>query len=100
MDLSNPSPDRLSPHHAGSRERGGSPWLGRGAPPSDAFRRYQDLWRAGGALASPWADGISPATTGGAFVDWASHLVTSPAKLLELVQFGACLLYTSPSPRD
>ena len=88
MDLSNPPPDRLSRHHAGSRERGGSPWLGRGAPPSDAFRRYQELWRAGGALASPWADGISPATTGGAFVDWAAHLVTSPAKLWELVQFG------------
>lgn len=70
---------------AGARERGGSPWLGRRSPPSDALLRYQAIERALQVL-SPWhaTTPVSPATTLGAFTDWALHLATSPAKQWEL----------------
>ena len=89
MDLSTPTLPEVSPPPAGLRERGGSPWLGRGTPPSEAFRRYQELTRAFAAMAWPWGDGIAPATTAGAFMDWGAHLATSPAKQWELMEFAA-----------
>jgi len=56
-------------HHAGAREPGGSPWLGRRGEPTEAFQRYQDIERAAQAL-WPWqtASAVSPSTALGARV--------------------------------
>jgi polyhydroxyalkanoate synthase len=76
-------------HRAGFRERAGSPWLGSENAPSPAFLAYQSLERrlthfwpmAGAALA--------PTTLLSAFMDWAVHLLASPAKQWEIAQYGA-----------
>ncbi|HEY2928282.1 PHA/PHB synthase family protein [Piscinibacter sp.] len=89
-----PSRGRRAPRdsalaHTGARERGASPWLGRGVLPSEVFDRYQQIERA---LTPPWpATGVAlaPATTGGAFLDWWVHLLASPAKQWELAHLGA-----------
>jgi polyhydroxyalkanoate synthase len=68
------------------RERGESPWLGRGIAPSESFLNYQSLERS---LASLWPtleSGLAPVTTLAAFADWATHLALSPAKQWELAQ--------------
>jgi polyhydroxyalkanoate synthase len=80
-------PPALAPH-PGVRERGDSTWLGRRAPPSDDFLRFQRMERA---LQAAWplpAPPVAPATAWGAFADWALHLAMSPAKQLELAQVG------------
>ena len=76
-------------HGAGLRERAGSPWLGSESTPSPTFLAYQALERrlrpfwpmAGGALA--------PTTPVSAFMDWAVHLLASPAKQWEIAQYGS-----------
>ena len=74
----------------GLRERGGSPWLGRGTPPSETFEHYQLLERSLSAMFAPTAAGsVAPATALGAFMDWATHLAASPAKQWELAHFAA-----------
>jgi len=68
------------------RERGESPWLGRGVAPSESFLNHQRLERS---LASLWPaleSGLAPVTTLAAFADWATHLALSPAKQWELAQ--------------
>ena len=76
-------------HSAGERERGGSPWLGRGIAPSKTFEAYQHLERR----LAPWGlvpnTAITPTTTAGALMDWWVHLLASPAKQWELAQAGA-----------
>jgi polyhydroxyalkanoate synthase len=69
---------------AGSRERGGSPWLGRRNPPSHQFAMYQALERSLLALWPSQGVSVAPATALGAFADWAMHLALSPAKQWEL----------------
>ncbi len=82
-------PAPLPSRRPGASERGGSPWLGRGAVRSEAFETFQDLERH----LLPWGlvagAGVAPATTMGAFMDWWVHLGASPAKQWELIQFGA-----------
>ena len=74
---------------AGSREREGSPWLGRSAPPSETLLNYQVLERSLGTLwPSPGPD-VAPATALGALIDWSMHVALSPAKQWELAHFGA-----------
>ena len=72
----------------GLRERGNSPWLGGESVPSAAFVTYQSLergltpfWQMPGAA-------LAPATTASAFMDWAVHLLASPAKQWEIAQYG------------
>lgn len=76
-------------HPAGALERGGSPWLGRDSAPSPTFQASQELERQ----LTPWnliGDGaIAPTTAIGALSDWWVHLLASPAKQWELMQFGA-----------
>jgi polyhydroxyalkanoate synthase len=95
-----PGGARVAPRHgaepgprAGTRERGGSPWLGRGPTQSKLFRQYQDIERMILSLLAPLTGGQSPATLGSAFLDWWVHLAASPAKQLELAQLGmqSCL---------
>jgi polyhydroxyalkanoate synthase len=77
------------PHAAGSTERAASPWLGRESPRSETFTSYQELERR---ITPPlWTPGaaIAPTTVTGAFMDWWAHLLASPAKQWELMQFGA-----------
>ena len=74
---------------AGSREPAASPWLdGSGDP----VVPVGDVKPAGPSV-EPWAflagSTIAPATTLGAFMDWWTHLVGSPAKQLELARAGA-----------
>ena len=73
---------------AGSRERGGSPWLGQSPAQSDLFRRCQDIDRMALSLLAALTGGQSPATLGSAFLDWWVHLAASPAKQIELTQYG------------
>ena len=72
----------------GSRERAGSPWLGRDSAPSQAFRALQQLERqlTPQGLLPPAA--TAPATAAGALADWWVHLLASPAKQWELAQYG------------
>ncbi len=72
----------------GSRERGGSPWLGRDSAPSEAFEAYHDLEHrlAPGGLVP--GHSIAPTTAVGAFMDWWVHLLASPAKQWELAQLA------------
>ncbi|HET9642566.1 MAG TPA: alpha/beta fold hydrolase [Burkholderiaceae bacterium] len=79
------APPRVPP--AGSRERGASPWLGRGAPPSESFQRYLELERSIAAAMLPMGGGIAPMTIAAAFNDWSAHLATSAAKQWELQEF-------------
>ena len=85
MDMS--AQPRLSPlARAESRERGSSPWLGRGTPPSATFLRYQDLQRRLSTMGGVTT--LAPATPIGAFMDWWLHLASSPAKQWELAEFA------------
>ncbi|HEX6706055.1 MAG TPA: alpha/beta fold hydrolase [Albitalea sp.] len=78
---------RLQPlARAELRERGSSPWLGRGSPPSPTFLRYQDLQRQLSTLGG--VTPLAPATPVGAFMDWWLHLASSPAKQWELAEFA------------
>ncbi|HUG21247.1 PHA/PHB synthase family protein [Piscinibacter sp.] len=72
---------------ADTRERGDSPWLGRGAPPSEPFLRYQDIQRGISAMFGRAAT-LAPATPTAAFLDWWVHLAGSPAKQWELAELG------------
>ncbi len=78
----------MATRSAGSRERGGSPWLGGDAGDSASFKLYQQLERE----LSRWSPApdfaVAPITAIGAFLDWAVHLATSPAKQAELTQYG------------
>lgn len=73
---------------AGSRERGGSPWLGRSSPPSPAFLAFQEIERQLAAWIPLPGGTVAPATAAGAFMDWWVHLLASPAKQWELAQLG------------
>ena len=72
----------------GSRERAGSPWLGRDSVPSQAFQALQQLERqlTPQGLLPPAA--TAPVTAAGALADWWVHLLASPAKQWELAQYG------------
>ncbi len=74
---------------AGSREPAASPWLDGS---SDPIVPVGDVKPAGPRV-EPWAfvagSTIAPTTTLGAFMDWWTHLVGSPAKQLELARAGA-----------
>ena len=74
---------------AGSREPAASPWLNGSG---DRVVPVCDVKPAGPRLES-WAliagSTIAPATVLGAFMDWWTHLVGSPAKQLELASAGA-----------
>ncbi len=72
----------------GSRERAGSPWLGRDSVPSEAFQAFQQLERQLTPKGVLPAAAIAPATTAGALADWWVHLLASPAKQWELAQYG------------
>ena len=72
----------------GSRERAGSPWLGRDSVPSAAFQELQELERQLTPKGMLPAAAIAPATSMGALADWWVHLVASPAKQWELAQYG------------
>jgi polyhydroxyalkanoate synthase len=71
---------------AGTRERGGSPWLGQSLGQSRAYMQYQDFDHWLMSCVGRWTWGQSPITLGQAFGDWWTHLLASPAKQLELVQ--------------
>lgn len=81
--------DTIPTQEPSSKERGGSPWLGRHSAPSATFETYQELERR----MTPWgptpAAAIAPTTAVGAFTDWWVHLLGSPAKQWELAQYGA-----------
>ena len=88
LTVAPPAPQAL--RRPGSKERGGSPWLGRETPHSETFETYQKLERS--LSASGWLPttaAVAPATSVGAFMDWWVHLLTSPAKQWELAQYGA-----------
>ena len=72
----------------GSREPAASPWLGQSPAQSDLFRQYLPIDRFAWGVLGPIFGGQSPATLAGAFLDWWTHLLASPAKQLELAQFG------------
>ena len=82
------SPPHRVNHHAGAREPGGSPWLGRRGEPTEAFQRYQDIERAAQALWPSTVSAVSPSTALGAYSDWMQHLVASPAKQWELAEIA------------
>jgi polyhydroxyalkanoate synthase subunit PhaC len=87
---SNLAPPTATAHApaAGSRERGGSPWLGRGDTPSEAFQAWQAIERQLASWLPMPAVAVAPATAIGAFMDWWTHLLGSPAKQWELAQAG------------
>jgi polyhydroxyalkanoate synthase len=94
MDMSTrtrPRPPAPSHPRQGERERGASPWLGRGTPPSATFLRYQEMQRALSTLAGRPAT-LAPATPIGAFMDWCLHLAASPAKQWELAEYAGAQL--------
>jgi polyhydroxyalkanoate synthase len=72
----------------GSRERGGSPWLGRDTPHSDILNAYEELERRLIPRGTGLDPGVAPITAAGAFLDWWAHLLASPAKQWELAQYG------------
>ncbi len=82
------SPPHRVNHHAGAREPGGSPWLGRRGEPTETFQRYQDIERAAQALWPSPASAVSPSTALGAYSDWMQHLLASPAKQWELTEIA------------
>jgi polyhydroxyalkanoate synthase subunit PhaC len=71
---------------AGSRERAGSPWLGRGPAASESFPAWQQLERQLASWLPIPGTVVAPATALGAFMDWWTHLLGSPAKQWELAQ--------------
>ncbi len=73
---------------AGTRERGGSPWLGSDAEASPSFLQYQQLERQLARWLPMPEAAVAPATVIGAFLDWAMHLAASPAKQWELAQLA------------
>ncbi|HEU4621910.1 MAG TPA: alpha/beta fold hydrolase, partial [Burkholderiaceae bacterium] len=73
----------------GSRERGMSPWLGRGVPPSPDLIERQRIERELTAFWAPWSPPVAPATALSALFDWSMHLMMSPAKQWELMDFAA-----------
>jgi polyhydroxyalkanoate synthase len=73
---------------ADARERGESPWLGRGVAPSETFLNYQNLERSLATLWPALEAALAPATAFGAFTDWATHLALSPAKQWELTHLA------------
>ncbi len=75
--------------HRGTRERRGSTWLGRVEPPTAAFEDYRDLDRLLMSTIGRWTGGLSAATQIGALHDWWIHLLGSPAKQLEVLQWTA-----------
>ena len=82
-----PGPD-TPPGEAGSRERGGSPWLGHDSHPSPAFVAWQQLERSLRPPGQRPPPGLATSTVSGAFLDWWMHLGTSLAKQAELAQLG------------
>ena len=75
-------------HHAGAREPGGSPWLGRRGEPTETFERYQGIERAAQSLWPSTVSAVSPSTALGAYSDWMQHLLASPAKQWELADIA------------
>ena len=71
-----------------TRERGGSPWLGRDDAASPTFKAYREIERQLGPWGLMPGASIAPTTAAGAFVDWWVHLLMSPAKQWELAQLG------------
>jgi polyhydroxyalkanoate synthase len=86
----------------GTRERGGSAWLGQAAPASGTFERYRDLDRLLLSSISQLTGGLAPATLAGAALDWWTHLLVSPAKQLELLHLAvdAATRPLEPLPQD
>ena len=74
---------------AGARERGGSPWLGREGAVSPTFEALQQFERRLAPFSFVPGTAVAPATAAGAFLDWAVHLLASPAKQWELGLQGA-----------
>ena len=72
----------------GTRERGGSVWLGRADTASDVFERYRDIDRWLLSSLSQASGGLAPGTLAAAALDWWAHLLASPAKQLALAQLG------------
>lgn len=89
------SPDSLVAAEApaaprpGSVERGGSPWLGRGLPPSPGFAYFDDIERRVSSWVPASELAVAPVTVAGAFMDWWLHLMASPAKCAELATMAA-----------
>jgi len=71
-----------------TRERGGSPWLGREDAASATFKAYREIERKLGPWGLVPGTSIAPTTAAGAFIDWWVHLSASPAKQWELAQLG------------
>ncbi|MBL8344240.1 MAG: alpha/beta fold hydrolase [Rubrivivax sp.] len=73
----------------GMRERAASTWLGRpeGAPTASAHLR--DLDRLLVSTVGQWTGGTSPVTAALAAFDWWAHLLASPAKQIEVMQWLA-----------
>ncbi len=87
----------------GSRERGGSIWLGQPVPKGDLFDSYRvlDRWLMSSLITA--TGGLSPVTGVGAAVDWWVHLAASPAKQLALAHGLARALQAlgvDPLPQD
>jgi polyhydroxyalkanoate synthase len=76
-------------HAAGSRERGASPWLGDHGETSRLFQACLALERQATAWWPVPDPGVAPATITGAFMDWWTHFLASPAKQWELAIYGA-----------
>lgn len=77
-----------APPLAGTRERGGSAWLGHGPAPSGVFEQYRDIDRLMLAPLTQLTGGLAPATLTAAAMDWWTHLLASPAKQLELADLA------------
>jgi polyhydroxyalkanoate synthase len=96
----------------GSRERGSSPWLGGTSARSEAFEAWQAVEQRAAAYWQWPGTALAPVTPAGAYLDWALHLLGSPAKTGELAQltveqwirgWRALLLQSAalnPSPQD
>jgi len=74
---------------SGSRERGSSPWLGSENARSKSFEVWQAVERQATAFWQFPGAMQAPTTPTGAYLDWALHLLASPAKASELAQFAA-----------
>jgi len=72
----------------GTREPAASPWLGQSQTQSELFKQYQPVDRLAWGVLGPLIGGQSPTTLAGAFLDWWTHVLASPAKQLELLHFG------------
>lgn len=74
------------PPTAGLRERRDSPWLTGAEPAASGATRALDRDLV---LDGLLPNAVAPATAMGAFMDWWTHLATSPAKQLELARGAA-----------